>query len=60
MIRQERINIFYEMCPDSSLYMESGKTFNNILLKIKNIITKIKDFINEKILKKRKESRETT
>lgn len=45
---------------DSSLYMESGKTFNNILLKIKNIITKIKDFINEKILKKRKESRETT
>lgn len=54
MIRQERINIFYEMCPDSSLYMESGKTFNNILLKIKNIITKIKDFINEKILKKEK------
>lgn len=55
MLREERENLYFNLCLENGFYMEAedGKNiFQRLIDRIKALIEKIKKFINEKILKK--------
>lgn len=55
MLREDRGDLYFNLCLESGFYMEAedGKNiFQRLIDRIKALIEKIKKFINEKILKK--------